>query len=208
VGFRYRKSFKAGPIRMTASKSGVSYSAGVKGARITKRADGRVQATASVPRTGARYTSTARSKSKVGSHAPTARHDTAPPRNPPLRGRRATIVPEIQPVSAGTISFKGYLGTVTLNSVGIEIERSSVGRMNGNHSSVIRWEQLVGIDFLRPNLLRNGHVHFATAADPRGLSATGRGNRLAAAARNPHAIMFAWHQMAAYKKLRTILSAD
>ena len=36
---RYRKSFKAGPFRVT-SKSGSSYSAGVKGARVTKRADG------------------------------------------------------------------------------------------------------------------------------------------------------------------------
>src|ERR1700730_9702015 len=58
MGIRYRKTFKAGPVRVTASKSGISYSAGVKGARITKRADGRGQTTLSAPRTGLRYTTT------------------------------------------------------------------------------------------------------------------------------------------------------
>lgn len=56
MGFSYRKSFKAGPLRVTASKSGISYSAGVKGLRVTKRADGRVQTTISAPGTGLRYT--------------------------------------------------------------------------------------------------------------------------------------------------------
>jgi hypothetical protein len=64
VGLSYRKSFKAGPIRITASKSGISYSAGVKGARVTKRADGRVQTTLSAPGTGLRYTATAGSKGR------------------------------------------------------------------------------------------------------------------------------------------------
>ena len=58
MGLSYRKSTKIGPLRITASKSGISYSAGVKGARITKRADGRVQNTLSVPGTGVRYTTT------------------------------------------------------------------------------------------------------------------------------------------------------
>lgn len=56
VGFSYRKSFKAGPFRVTASKSGVSYSAGVKGARVTKRVNGKVQTTLSAG--GVRYTTT------------------------------------------------------------------------------------------------------------------------------------------------------
>jgi hypothetical protein len=57
MGFSYRKSFKAGPLRITASKSGISYSAGVKGVRVTKRANGRVETTLSAPGTGLRYTS-------------------------------------------------------------------------------------------------------------------------------------------------------
>ena len=62
MGFSYRKSVKLGPFRMTASKSGVSYSVGVKGARVTKRANGKVQTTLSVPGTGLRYTATSGTK--------------------------------------------------------------------------------------------------------------------------------------------------
>jgi hypothetical protein len=59
VGFSYRKTYKAGPFRVTASKSGVSYSAGGKAVRVTRRADGRVQTTVSAPGSGLRYTATA-----------------------------------------------------------------------------------------------------------------------------------------------------
>lgn len=58
MGVRYRKSVKLGPVRVNLSKSGVSYSVGVKGARVTKRADGRVQTTVGVPGTGLYYTET------------------------------------------------------------------------------------------------------------------------------------------------------
>lgn len=40
MGLRYRKSFKAGPVRVNLSKSGVGWSAGTKGARVTKKASG------------------------------------------------------------------------------------------------------------------------------------------------------------------------
>jgi Protein of unknown function (DUF4236) len=59
MGFRYRKSFGSGPFRMTVSKRGVSYSLGTKGARLTKRADGRVSSTLRVPGTGLSYICTA-----------------------------------------------------------------------------------------------------------------------------------------------------
>ena len=52
MGLRYRKSFKLGPVRVNLSKSGVGYSVGTKGYRVTKRADGKVQTTASIPGTG------------------------------------------------------------------------------------------------------------------------------------------------------------
>ena len=53
MGFRFRKSFKIAPgIRLNLSKSGIGASAGVKGFRLTKRADGRVQRTTSIPGTG------------------------------------------------------------------------------------------------------------------------------------------------------------
>lgn len=62
MGYRYRKSFKIGPFRITFSKSGISYSFGWKGMRVTKRADGKTQTTVSVPGTGVSHVSTARGR--------------------------------------------------------------------------------------------------------------------------------------------------
>jgi hypothetical protein len=225
VGFSYRKSVKAGPFRITASKSGISYSAGVKGARVTKRANGRVQTTLSAPGTGLRYTTTTGTKSRqaartTGSRqAPARRTASAPrpvprprpaaaPKPKPLPGRRFTVAPRIPPAWQLPVSVKGYLATVMLHQGGIQIDRTRMGRVNGNHSAAIAWPELAGIDFLKPTLFRNGHVHFATTADSRGLTATGRGNRMAAAARNPHAIMFTWQQRRAYKRLRDLLTGN
>ena len=62
MGFRFRKSVKAGPVRINFSKSGVGYSVGGKGFRVTKRADGKTQTTASIPGTGISYTNTSKKK--------------------------------------------------------------------------------------------------------------------------------------------------
>ena len=55
MGFRFRKSFGAGPFRVNLSKSGIGFSAGVKGFRVTKKAGGGTRTTASVPGTGIAY---------------------------------------------------------------------------------------------------------------------------------------------------------
>lgn len=52
MGFRYRKSIKMGPFRLNLSKSGIGYSVGVKGYRVTKTATGRTRTTVSIPGTG------------------------------------------------------------------------------------------------------------------------------------------------------------
>ena len=52
VSYRFRKTKSFGPFRVTLSKRGVGYSVGGKGYRLTKRADGRMQRTLSVPGTG------------------------------------------------------------------------------------------------------------------------------------------------------------
>jgi hypothetical protein len=207
MGVRYRKSFKAGPIRVTASKSGVSYSAGVKGARITKRADGRSQTTLSVPGTGLGYTNTKARKAKAAGHRAEKVQQTAAG-SAPLPGKRSSVLPYPPPPGTRPLVFKGYLASVTLRPDCIQIDRTFMGRMNGNHSARILWGQLAGVDFVDPTRLINGHVHFAAANDPRGLTATGGGRRLAAAARNPHAIMFTWQQRAAYERLRALLAAN
>jgi Protein of unknown function (DUF4236) len=208
MGFRYRKSFKVGPVRVTASKSGISYSAGVKGARITKRADGRTQTTLSAPRTGLSYTSTSGTRRRPTSR-PAATRKQVVAKSAPLSGQRSSVLP--QPPAAGTrpLHFKGYLATVTLYPDRIQIDRTFMGRMNGNRSTSVQWQQqLVSVDFLEPTRSVNGHIHFATAVDPRGLTATGGGNRMAAAARNPHAIMFTWRQRSTYQQLRGLFMAN
>ena len=64
MGFRFRKSFKCGPFRTTISKSGVGFSAGVPGARITKKANGNTMKTISIPGTGISHVSETSKKKK------------------------------------------------------------------------------------------------------------------------------------------------
>lgn len=56
MGFRYRKSMKLpGGFRVNFSKSGVGYSWGTKGYRVTKTAKGTTRTTTSIPGTGISY---------------------------------------------------------------------------------------------------------------------------------------------------------
>ncbi len=53
MGFRMRKSIQLMPgVRLNMSRSGLGISAGVKGFRVTQRADGTLQRTVSIPGTG------------------------------------------------------------------------------------------------------------------------------------------------------------
>ena len=65
MGFRFRKSFGKGPFRVTISKSGVSYSAGIKGFRYTKKANGGTRITSSIPGTGISYVTDSRQNKEV-----------------------------------------------------------------------------------------------------------------------------------------------
>ena len=49
MGMRYRKSLKFGPLRVNLSKSGVGYSVGNKIYRVTKKANGGMRTTATLP---------------------------------------------------------------------------------------------------------------------------------------------------------------
>jgi len=56
MGFRYRKSIRVGKFfRINVSKSGIGYSFGVPGARVTHSANGRVTTTVGIPGTGLSY---------------------------------------------------------------------------------------------------------------------------------------------------------
>lgn len=64
MGFRFRKSINlGGGFKINLSKSGVGYSWGVKGARITKTARGTNRTTLSIPGTGISYTTESSRKS-------------------------------------------------------------------------------------------------------------------------------------------------
>lgn len=56
MGFNFRKSFKVGPIKLTASKKGLGVSAGVKGFRVSRGASKKTRATVSLPGTGISFT--------------------------------------------------------------------------------------------------------------------------------------------------------
>ena len=61
MGLRYRKSINlGGGFRINISKSGIGYSWGVKGYRITKTAKGTVRRTVSIPGTGISYSEESR----------------------------------------------------------------------------------------------------------------------------------------------------
>lgn len=55
MGLRFRKSINIGPLRINFSKSGVGFSLGVKGFRVSRSAKGKMTATASLPGTGLSY---------------------------------------------------------------------------------------------------------------------------------------------------------
>ena len=56
MGFRFRKSINLGKgFKINLSKSGIGFSFGVKGARVTKTASGSTRATVSLPGTGISY---------------------------------------------------------------------------------------------------------------------------------------------------------
>lgn len=79
MGLRFRKSINlGGGFRVNLSKSGVGYSWGVKGYRVTKKAGGGSRTTASIPGTGITYTKDYGSKSRNGSSATSARQQNVP----------------------------------------------------------------------------------------------------------------------------------
>lgn len=65
MGLRFRKSKNFGPFRINFSKSGIGYSVGGKGFRVTKTADGRVRQTASIPGTGISYVTETKRRGSV-----------------------------------------------------------------------------------------------------------------------------------------------
>lgn len=72
MGLRFRKSINLGAAKINLSKSGVGFSAGVKGYRVTKKAGGGTRTTASIPGTGISYTKDSKSQTKRADKLETA----------------------------------------------------------------------------------------------------------------------------------------
>ena len=71
MGFRYRKSINiGGGFRINISKSGIGYSWGTKGYRISKTANGNIRKTSTLPGTGLSYVEELSNKSKKDSFKP------------------------------------------------------------------------------------------------------------------------------------------
>lgn len=78
MGWRYRKSAKAGPLCLNFSKSGIGYSVGSKHYRVTKTAKGTVRETVTLPGGLSHVT-----EHKIGSDA----KNSAPQRRPRFRAK-------------------------------------------------------------------------------------------------------------------------
>lgn len=108
MGFRYRKSIRVGKyFRINVSRSGVGYSFGVPGARITHSPNGRVTTTVGIPGTGLSY-----SESHGGSSARSARSNhrsgTIPapyiPRDTGIGAARSTEIADITDLQPAELS--------------------------------------------------------------------------------------------------------
>lgn len=76
MGFRFRKSVNLGGVRINFSKSGVGYSYGGKGVRITKKANGGTRTTLSIPGAGISYVE------ESGGSATQRKNNVVPPPTP------------------------------------------------------------------------------------------------------------------------------
>jgi hypothetical protein len=154
-----------GPFRMTTSKSGISYSAGLKGASVTRRANGRVQTTFSVPGTGLRHTTTS-GRGRRGAR-PAARPATATARAVRLSGQGSSAAPKCRRHGRCPSRSRATWPSSPSTKAASTSNATRAAKLNGNHSSDIAWTDITAADFRAPNLIRNGHVHFATPGNPR-----------------------------------------
>lgn len=76
MGFRFRKSKKIGPVRVSLGKKGISTSIGIKGFRVGLNSKGKVRTTVSIPGTGISYTSTFGDNKRKGHRSSSGRRQT------------------------------------------------------------------------------------------------------------------------------------
>lgn len=141
MGFRARRSIKLAPgVTMTLSKSGVSYSAGTKGYRVTKTVSG-VQRTASIPGTGISHT-----KSVSGGRPAASTPSCQPPKTGWLapkgshRLQHASPSPQLKPASAARVG--GRQGVLEPRHEVLHPSHSTVRRRSTrvhDHRGLLSW---------------------------------------------------------------------
>lgn len=110
MGFRYRKSINlGGGFRVNISQSGIGYSWGTKGYRITKTASGKTRQTVSVPGTGLSYTTESGGKTK-GKNAPMQKMTGSPNDPTPAINLHYTDVNYVTSTSADKLQSSVYDG--------------------------------------------------------------------------------------------------
>ncbi|MCX2749229.1 DUF4236 domain-containing protein [Arthrobacter sp. MI7-26] len=125
LGFRYRKSKSFGPVRITASKRGVSASVGAGPFRVTKSTTGRTTSTVRIPGTGVSYVTTGSNR--------------RPARNPVARASqraRRQVVHQI-------ISDEAWRGLLAADETAVaskfqrDFVRAAVARATGKRPSLM-----------------------------------------------------------------------
>ena len=85
MAWRFRRSLKLGPLRLNFSKSGIGYSAGVRGFHVGQNAKGTRYTAASIPGTGI-YNRQYYGASKTIAQSPAAQSPDSPTSAPPQTG--------------------------------------------------------------------------------------------------------------------------
>jgi hypothetical protein len=125
LGFRYRKSKSFGPVRITASKRGVSASLGAGPFRVTKSTTGRTTSTARIPGTGVSYV--------------TSSSNRRPTRNPAVRASQPTRREVVHQVISDE-AWRDLLaadGTAPASKFQRDFVRAAVARATGKRPSLM-----------------------------------------------------------------------
>lgn len=106
MGFRYRKSINlGGGFRINLSKSGVGYSWGTKGYRVTRTARGTTRRTYSIPGTGLSYTQES-GRSNNRRNSPTRQQNNSPTRQREDNNRQQLNTPHesVREIESGNVT--------------------------------------------------------------------------------------------------------
>ena len=152
MGIRFRKSVKLGSgTRLNLSKSGVGFSFGAKGMRISKKADGGTRSTLSVPGTGISYVSETNGTSQSTGDSGTGH--TGRERNPKGTGKAVIASFLVMMMVGGCISSqqdKPIEGTSSSSIVETIVEDESSSSEEESSSSEVMEDSSSELEVSKP----------------------------------------------------------